>query len=261
MKKVLLISIVISLTLLLNAKKGEKMLTTKSGLQYVINHKTNGKIAEKGDKVIVHYTGKLTNGEVFDSSVTRGQPFSFNLGEGEVIKGWDEGFSLIKIGEKATLRIPPELGYGSRAMGSIPANSTLIFEVELLDIQKAVKIEQYEIACKKAVTTASGLKYYQITSTSKTSAKKGNNVSVHYSGFLEDGSMFDSSVKRGAPFEFPLGAGRVIKGWDEGVALMNVGEKFKFIIPFDLAYGVRGHPPVIPPKATLIFDVELLEVK
>jgi peptidylprolyl isomerase len=260
MKKVLIIVIVLS-AIMSCSIKGEKMITTKSGLQYVITHETDGKIAKKGDKVIVHYTGKLTNGEVFDSSVTRGQPFSFNLGEGEVIKGWDEGFSLIKIGEKATLRIPPELGYGSRANGAIPANSTLIFEVELLDIKKAIRIEQYDIAGKKAITTASGLKYYQIKSSKGTSAQKGKNVSVHYSGFLEDGSMFDSSVKRGTPFDFQLGAGRVIKGWDEGVALMNVGEKFKFVIPYDLAYGVNGRPPIIPPKSTLIFDVELLDIK
>jgi len=260
-KKVLLIVFIILLSVLLNAKKGEKMITTDSGLQYVITHKTNGEIAQTGDKVIVHYTGKLANGEVFDSSITRGQPFSFNLGEGQVIKGWDEGFSLIKVGEKATLKIPPELAYGPRANGGIPANSTLIFDIELLDIKKSVKIREWSPSGKGKVSTKSGLQYYKIFSTSGKPAKKGKKVSVHYSGFLEDGSMFDSSVKRGAPFEFLLGAGRVIKGWDEGVALMNVGEKFKFIIPYDLAYGEMGRPPIIPPKSTLIFDVELIDVK
>ncbi len=89
--------------------------------------------------------------------------------------------------------------------------------------------------------------------------QKGQKVAVHYSGFLTDGSMFDSSVKRGSPFSFKLGKGRVIKGWDEGVAGMKIGEKRKLIIPSELAYGPRGRGK-IPPNATLIFEVELLEI-
>ncbi|MAC86178.1 MAG: hypothetical protein CMC94_04450 [Flavobacteriales bacterium] len=89
----------------------------------------------------------------------------------------------------------------------------------------------------------------------------GKTVSVHYTGRLMDGTVFDSSVERGEPIDFKLGAGMVIKGWDEGIALLKVGGKATFIIPFHLAYGERGHPPVIPAKATLEFDVELVDVK
>jgi FKBP-type peptidyl-prolyl cis-trans isomerase len=91
-------------------------------------------------------------------------------------------------------------------------------------------------------------------------AKAGDTVHVHYTGMLTNGSKFDSSVDRGTPFSFPLGAGMVIKGWDQGVAGMKVGEKAKLTIPAGLGYGASGYPPVIPPNATLVFEVELLGI-
>lgn len=91
-------------------------------------------------------------------------------------------------------------------------------------------------------------------------AKAGDNVKVHYVGTLTNGTEFDSSKKRDRPFEFPLGAGRVIKGWDQGVAGMKVGGKRRLVIPPSLGYGASGAPPVIPPNATLVFEVELLEI-
>ena len=94
-----------------------------------------GVVAEKGKTISVHYTGWLTNGTKFDSSLDRGVPFSFTLGAGEVIKGWDEGVVGMKVGGKRKLTIAPELGYGASAVGPIPANSTLIFEVELLEVK------------------------------------------------------------------------------------------------------------------------------
>jgi FKBP-type peptidyl-prolyl cis-trans isomerase len=111
------------------------------------------------------------------------------------------------------------------------------------------------------VTTPSGLKYVdQVVGTGE-AAVAGKTVNVHYTGWLENGKKFDSSVDRGQPFSFPLGAGRVIKGWDEGVQGMKVGGKRKLTISSDLGYGSRGAGGVIPPNATLIFDVELLGVR
>lgn len=114
-----------------------KPKTTSSGLQYWDIVVGTGATAVAGKPVKVHYTGWLTNGKKFDSSVDRGQPFGFPLGGGQVIKGWDEGVAGMKVGGKRQLRIPPELGYGARgAGGAIPPNATLIFDVELLEVGK-----------------------------------------------------------------------------------------------------------------------------
>lgn len=111
------------------------LVTTPSGLKYIELQEGTGAIPKTGQTVVVHYTGTLKDGTKFDSSRDRGQPFSFKLGVGQVIKGWDEGLSTMKVGERRQLIIPPELGYGARGAGGvIPPNATLVFDVELLRI-------------------------------------------------------------------------------------------------------------------------------
>jgi FKBP-type peptidyl-prolyl cis-trans isomerase len=109
--------------------------------------------------------------------------------------------------------------------------------------------------------TASGLRYQDVSVGNGAEARPGQVAVVHYTGWLTDGTKFDSSRDRGEPFSFPVGGGQVIAGWDEGVAGMKVGGRRKLVIPANLGYGEMGAPPVIPPGATLVFDVELLDVK
>lgn len=109
--------------------------------------------------------------------------------------------------------------------------------------------------------TASGLEYIEVKAGTGVQAEAGKTVSVHYTGKFQNGKVFDSSISRGDPLVFQLGEGRVIKGWDEGIALMKVGGKAQLVIPPDLAYGEGGAGGIIPPNATLVFDVELVDVK
>ena len=128
-------------------------------------------------------------------------------------------------------------------------------------VKKAKPAAKKTKASAKTISTASGLKFQVLKKGTGAVAMAGQMVSVHYTGWLTDGKKFDSSVDRGQPFQFSLGAGQVIKGWDEGVAGMKVGEKRKLTIPANLGYGERGAGGVIPPNATLVFDVELLGVQ
>ncbi|MEI7772772.1 MAG: FKBP-type peptidyl-prolyl cis-trans isomerase, partial [Chloroflexales bacterium] len=240
----------------------ENAVTTASGLKYIEITPGTGPAPKVGDLVSVHYKGTLENGTVFDSSYDRGQPIKFALGQKMVIPGWDEGIGLMHKGGKAKLIIPPNLGYGAQGAGGvIPPNATLIFEVELVDIQAGAPTAPTKVDDAKYTTTASGLKYYDLAVGSGAEATAGKTAVVHYTGWLTDGTMFDSSLNRGETFPFKLGAKQVIKGWDEGVGGMRVGGKRQLVIPPTLGYGANGSSGVIPPNATLIFEVELVDVK
>ena len=211
----------------------------------------DGAAARRGQRVSVHYTGWLTDGKKFDSSLDRGQPFTFTLGAGEVILGWDDGVAGMQVGGKRRLTVPPELGYGRRGIrGVIPPNATLVFEVELLAEPERVPLQ-----------------FDDVVEGSGAEAVAGQRVSVHYTGWLFDpskadgrGKKFDSSKDRGQPFRFQLGGGEVIRGWDDGVQGMKVGGTRVLVIPPELGYGPRGAGGVIPPNATLVFEVDLLGV-
>ncbi len=131
---------------------------------------------------------------------------------------------------------------------------------ELAKIAQEKAMEKINALSEGFETTDSGLRYKIKTNGNGATAVKGKNVSVHYKGMLEDGTVFDDSSSRGEPIQFPLGGGRVIPGWDEGIALLSEGDKATLVLPPDLAYGASGAGGVIPPNAWLVFDVELVKV-
>jgi len=236
------------------------MITSESGLKYIDEKIGEGKTPEKGNIVVVHYTGTLEDGTKFDSSRDRGQTFEFPIGMGRVIKGWDEGLSTMKVGGKRKLIIPSDLGYGERGAGGvIPPNATLVFDVELVEIKEPYVDADFALP-GKSVNYESGLQTIIHKEGKGELPKKGQTISVHYRGLLDTGFEFDNSYLRGSPIEFPVGEGVVIKGWDEALLNMKAGEKRTLIIPPDLAYGARAQGP-IPANATLVFEVYLLEIK
>ncbi|MEZ4721838.1 MAG: FKBP-type peptidyl-prolyl cis-trans isomerase [Flavobacteriales bacterium] len=242
-----------------------EVINSPSGLVVEILKQGEGDKPQTGDIVKVHYTGTLkANGEKFDSSLDRGEPIEFPLGIGKVILGWEEGIGLLNRGTKARLIIPSALGYGSRAAGPIPANSDLVFEVELIDFKpgpRPIAHEVFSTEGLKPTTTGTGLQYYIIEKGSGPKAENGKTVTVHYHGYFKDGGQkFDSSYERGEPFPVQLGARQVIPGWEEGLSYLGVGDKAVLVIPYNLAYGEQGYPGVIPPKADLMFDIEVIDI-
>ena len=262
-----------------------KATKTASGLYYSVSKEGTGAKTEAGMDVEMNYTGKLLNGTIFDSntdpSSTHKEPFKFKLGQHMVIPGWDEGIALFKVGTKASLYIPSALAYGAQAQGTIPANSVLMFDVEVLSAktQEQVEAEAKAAAGKqvetddkliqdylkknniKATKTASGL-YYKITKEGTgPQITSGQKVAMRYAGKLLDGTEFDSNMGGGKPaFTFPVGQHQVIAGWDEGVALLKKGTKATFFIPSTLGYGARGAGPKIGPNSVLLFDVEVEDI-
>lgn len=264
LKGVLMMSGLILLFMVSSCKVENKVTrsttaTLESGL--VINWSTfgKGKKIAKGDAVSVHYTGRLENDTVFDSSVKRGQPISVKAGAGQVIKGWDEALLMMAEGDKAQLIIPANLAYGSRAVGSIPANSTLKFEIEIIKSVTPRQPDPWILSNADTVKLPSGLKYIMLAKGEGATVAFGRKVSVHYTGYLSDGKVFDSSVERGKPITFEAGAGKVIKGWDEAILKMKKNDRARLIIPPSLGYGDRQTGP-IPAQSTLIFDIEIVDV-
>lgn len=209
-----------------------------------------GDEVKDGDWVSVHYTGCLEDGTKFDSSLDRGEPIEFPLGGGMVIPGWEQGIRGMRVGGKRKLVIPPELAYGEDGAGDvIPPNAVLVFDVEVVGARSNQYPEEGDLEIE------------ELEAGTGAEAVPGDTVSVHYTGWLEDGTKFGSSLDRGEPIEFPLGVGYVIPGWDQGLVGMKEGGRRRLTIPSHLAYGANGAGGVIPPFATLVFEVNLVRVQ
>jgi peptidylprolyl isomerase len=250
--------------------------TTESGLQYFDETVGEGRDAKVGDLISINFKGWIVKDStnlftdwakdstrlpyMIGDSYRQGQVVKFVLGEDAFIRGTDKGIVGMKPNGKRMIVIPSELAYGEQGVGPVPPNSDLKVLIELLEVKDHIVAEMWDVDRSKIQTSESGLMYVIIEEGEGDIVTDGNVVTVHYSGFLEDGTKFDSSVERDEPFTFVIGNKQVIAGWDEGIKLLKKGGKARFVIPPTLGYGdiTAGK---IPPGSTLIFDVELLDVK
>lgn len=237
---------------------------TPNGVYYRDQVQGSGQPVTGCDTLTVDYTGWLADGTQFGTTVGTGVPFTFQLGNGEVILGFDEGLVGIRKGGTRQLVIPSSLGYGAVKRGNIPPNSNLVYVVTVQNTVGFTPLESDQYASQLKVDLASSTRtangvYYRDTAAAPAGAAtvaNGQTLTVDYTGFLTNGNQFDSSASRG-PLKFALGRGQVIQGWDEGLQGVKVGATRQLVIPSQLAYGCAGQGASIPPYANLVFSVNI----
>ncbi|NOY49006.1 MAG: FKBP-type peptidyl-prolyl cis-trans isomerase [Chlorobi bacterium] len=287
MKKIVLGLMVMGVIAILISSCGDngESKTTKSGLKYKFYETNNdGRIPVKGDIIEVNMSYQTPDTVLFDSK-TMPKPLVMRLDE-SVFKGdLYEGIYLMHEGDSASFSCNTDSVFMKlfRQKVTPPQFDSvdyITFNIKLLSVKSQDELKKEQEAGNKAAQesekagldkyladnnitatpTETGLIFIETQKGNGEKPQKGDKVKVHYTGYLLDGTKFDSSLDRGKPFEFELGAGQVIKGWDEGLALMDVGSKATLIIPSAIAYGPRGAGGMIPPYSTLKFDVELLGI-
>jgi peptidylprolyl isomerase len=273
MKYILFVLLVLGF---IGCSKDTDVVKLASGVNYKNDSLGTGRAAKFGDLVSVHFRAwvikdstdiykdwskdSTRQASTIGSSIEFGQPVKFKLGDSAFIKGVDEGIVGMKVGGTRTIIVPSNKAYGETGFGPVPPNSSLKVVINLVDVKDIIAAKMWDIDSTKIVTSKSGLKYVILQPGVGEKADSADLVTVHYSGFLTNGKIFDSSVERDEPFKFRLKLQPVIPGWEEGIQLLAKGGKAKFIIPPALGYGAI---PVgsIPPNSTLIFDVEVLNVE
>jgi len=261
---------------------------TESGLFLIKEKSGKGKIPKDGDILAFDFKVSVLNGAMLYDSEQAGRPGEIEKGKPFDTEGFTEGLNTMRVGDELTLIVPSKLAFKDQGrQGMIEPYTTLIYFIRLNSVKTKAEHDK-EIAAKKAAKekeektyqtqekvsianyikennvtvapTASGLYYIETAEGTGVQAGSGDKVKVHYKGTLLDGTKFDASYDRGEPFEFTIDKGQVIKGWDEGIAMMKVGGKATLIVPSAIAYGPRGRGGLIHPYAPLKFEVELIDV-
>jgi peptidylprolyl isomerase len=237
--------------------------TTDSGLQVTELVTGEGNLAQKGDMMAMLYTASFVDGKTFDQQLDPESPFTFRLGMDGVMPGLEEGVRTMRRGGKRILVLPPEIAFGKEGLtGTVPPDSWVRFEVELLEIMPAPPLpDPWSDAGMEIFTTPSGLQIIDFVIGEGSAPTIDSYVAVHYSAFLDDGTCFDTTYLKGMPIEFELSEKRLITGWLEGLLSMRVGGRRKIVVPPHLGYGEAGFGTKIPPNATLVYDIELIQVR
>ncbi len=250
-----------------------------SGIYIIQKEKGKGRCPVKGEKVELDFSASLLNGQEVGSTFGNPEKFSFVLGEGYTIQGWEEIVPKMHLGERVTAIIPTEMAYGEHSVGTIPPYSNLIYDIKLLKITTAAELQAEAEKAMKALKatseqafidylkkngitehTASGLYYTKTLATDGKQPAKGQLAQIKFVASYLDGTKLGDSDQLGEHYDVPVGEGKVLKGLDEGIALMREGEKARFVLPYTLAYGANPYGN-IPAYSNLVFDVELLSIK
>lgn len=232
--------------------------STAAGLSFKpVEKSEEGVRPSNQEKVEVKYAIWTTDGRLLDCTEMSGNTIKGVVSQLQV-PVLVEGLTLMKTGDRYQFLVPPEKGFGDRPQQGIPPGSTTVWQLELVRIIQPLPVPPFETpVAENQSDTDSGLKYEVLRPGEGPRPAPESAVSVHYAGWLENGTLFDSSFPTGEPAGFRLN--QVISGWKEGLQLMQKGAIYRFEIPSDLAYGDQGAPPTIPPNATLVFYVELLD--
>lgn len=250
-----------------------------SGIYMVTLEAGKGRCPQKGEKVELDFSASLLNGQFVGSTFDSPDKFSFVLGQGFAIEGWEKVVPQIHLGERVKVVIPYEMAYGEHSVGSIPPYSNIVYEIKLLKItskeelrkeaEKALaslKVESEKAFADYVKTnsivdhTPSGLYYAKKTVTDGAMPQKGQKVRIKFVASYLDGTILGNSNDLGESFELVYGDGSVLKGLEEGIGMMHQGEKARFVLPYTLAYGEQPYGAV-PGCSNLVFDIELVEVE
>lgn len=266
---------------------GDKVEEKPSGLYIIEEKQGRGRLPKEGDVLRLHFSVSTIDGMELFSTFNR-EPMDVTFGEQFDTQGFDEGVGYLKKGGKIKMIVPSDLAFDSVGRGQmVPPYSTLIYEAELLEMLSKEAVEREKEAQRKSAEakamkskaeeaskiqayinrenvsiapTASGLYFIEKEAGSGAQAEEGKEVKVHYTLYNIEGDKLQSSLDGGQPFSFTLGKGQVIKGWDEGIAMMKAGGKATLLVPSSLAYGATDRGQDIPAYSPLVFEVELLEV-
>ena len=249
-----------------------------SGVYIIPMEKGKGRCPVKGEKVELDFAATLLNGQPVGSTFDSPDKFSFVLGEGYTIQGWEEIVPKMHLGERVKAIIPFELAYGEHSVGSIPAYANLVYDIKLLKITTAEELQRQAEEDLKALKndsekafwdyltangitdhTASGVFYAKSVTTEGVRPQEGQTARIKFVATYLDGTLLGDSDQLGEYYDVAYGKGTVLRGLEEGIGLMHVGEKARFVLPYTLAYGENAYGN-IPAYSNLVFDVELLDV-
>ena len=249
-----------------------------SGAYIIPLEKGKGRCPVKGEKVELDFSATLLDGQSVGSTFDSPEKFSFVLGEGNTIQGWEEVVPKMHLGERVTAIIPFDLAYGERAVGSIPAYSNLVYDIKLLKITTAAELKAENEKAMHALKadsekaffdylkannitdyTASGLFFNKSVTTEGAQPQEGQIARIKFAASYLNGTPLGDSEQLGDHYDVVIGEGKVLKGLEEAVTMMRVGEKARFVLPYTLAYGTNAFGS-IPAYSNLVFDVELLDV-